>query len=127
LRDKQLVSARAGVLAETHDNARAAPRPPGSCRTAEGTDSATPLAWTHAQLVRPAWSIDSGRPVELPRARGLPVRGRLRLSAASPRGYVYVRTWTPKTPSEPVSTTQNGNIHQSRSRPAAVIAHPRSW
>jgi glucoamylase len=35
--------------------------PPG-----EGTLSATPLAWTHAQFVRLAWSIDAGRPVEQP-------------------------------------------------------------
>ncbi len=32
----------------------------------EGTFSATPLAWSHAQLVRLAWSIDAGRPVERP-------------------------------------------------------------
>jgi hypothetical protein len=32
----------------------------------EGTFSATPLAWTHAQFVRLAWSIDAGRPVERP-------------------------------------------------------------
>jgi glucoamylase len=32
----------------------------------EGTLSATPLAWTHAQFVRLAWSIDAGRPVEQP-------------------------------------------------------------
>ena len=32
----------------------------------EGTFSATPLAWTHAQYVRLAWSIDAGRPVEQP-------------------------------------------------------------
>jgi glucoamylase len=31
-----------------------------------GTLSATPLAWTHAQFVRLAWSIDAGRPVERP-------------------------------------------------------------
>jgi glucoamylase len=31
-----------------------------------GTFSATPLGWTHAQLVRLAWSIDAGRPVERP-------------------------------------------------------------
>jgi glucoamylase len=36
--------------------------PPG-----EGTLSATPLAWSHAQFVRLAHSIDAGRPVELPR------------------------------------------------------------
>jgi glucoamylase len=33
-----------------------------------GTLSATPLAWTHAQFVRLAWSIDAGRPVERPAA-----------------------------------------------------------
>jgi len=32
----------------------------------EGTFSATPLAWSHAQLVRLAWSIDAGHPVEQP-------------------------------------------------------------
>jgi glucoamylase len=32
----------------------------------EGTFSATPLTWSHAQLVRLAWSIDEGRPVERP-------------------------------------------------------------
>jgi glucoamylase len=32
----------------------------------EGTLSATPLAWSHAQFVRLAWSIDSSRPVEQP-------------------------------------------------------------
>jgi glucoamylase len=32
----------------------------------EGTRSATPLAWTHAQFVRLAWSIAAGRPVEQP-------------------------------------------------------------
>jgi glucoamylase len=36
--------------------------PPG-----EGTFSATPLGWTHAQFVRLAWSIDAGRLVERPR------------------------------------------------------------
>jgi glucoamylase len=30
------------------------------------TFSATPLGWTHAQLVRLAWSIDAGEPVERP-------------------------------------------------------------
>jgi glucoamylase len=32
----------------------------------EGTLSATPLAWTHAQYVRLAWSIQAGKPVEQP-------------------------------------------------------------
>jgi glucoamylase len=31
-----------------------------------GTFSATPLAWSHAQLVRLAWSIETGAPVEQP-------------------------------------------------------------
>ena len=30
------------------------------------TLSSTPLAWTHAQFIRLAWSIDAGRPVERP-------------------------------------------------------------
>ncbi|WP_028061992.1 glycoside hydrolase family 15 protein [Solirubrobacter soli] len=33
----------------------------------EGTQSATPLAWTHAQLVRLAWSAEAGAPVERPK------------------------------------------------------------
>jgi glucoamylase len=41
-------------------------RPPASERPGEGTRSATPLAWTHAQFVRLAWSIERGRPVERP-------------------------------------------------------------
>jgi glucoamylase len=32
----------------------------------EGTRSATPLGWTHAQLIRLAWSIDAGHPIERP-------------------------------------------------------------
>ena len=32
----------------------------------EGTRSGTPLAWTHAQFVRLAWSIDAGAPIERP-------------------------------------------------------------
>jgi glucoamylase len=38
---------------------------PGFLR-GEGTFSATPLAWSHAQYVRLAWSIQAGRPVEQP-------------------------------------------------------------
>jgi glucoamylase len=34
--------------------------------TSEGTLSATLLAWSHAQYVRLAWSIDAGHPVEQP-------------------------------------------------------------
>jgi glucoamylase len=32
----------------------------------EGTFSATPLAWSHAQFVRLPWSIQAGGPVEQP-------------------------------------------------------------
>ncbi len=32
----------------------------------EGTRSATPFAWTHAQFVRLAWSIEAGEPIERP-------------------------------------------------------------
>lgn len=35
-------------------------------REGEGTRSATPLAWTHAQFVRLAWSLQAGAPVEQP-------------------------------------------------------------
>jgi glucoamylase len=37
-------------------------------KAGEGTLSATPLAWSHAQLLRLAWSIQRGRPVEQPAA-----------------------------------------------------------
>jgi glucoamylase len=38
---------------------------PGA-QSGEGTRSATPLAWTHAQYVRLAWSISAGKPLERP-------------------------------------------------------------
>ncbi|HET8756889.1 MAG TPA: glycoside hydrolase family 15 protein [Solirubrobacteraceae bacterium] len=41
-------------------------RPPPGYTPGEPTFSATPLGWTHAQLVRLAWSLDAGRPVEQP-------------------------------------------------------------
>jgi glucoamylase len=41
-------------------------RPPHDEPAGEGTRSATPLAWTHAQFVRLAWSIDAGTPIERP-------------------------------------------------------------
>jgi glucoamylase len=42
-------------------------RPPAPARQpGTGTTSATPLAWTHAQFVRLAWSIQEGQPVERP-------------------------------------------------------------
>jgi glucoamylase len=41
------------------------PAPSGE-EPGEGTRSATPLAWTHAQFVRLAWSIKAGAPIERP-------------------------------------------------------------
>ncbi len=44
-------------------------RPPtGRPGAAFGTPnrSATPLAWTHAQFIRLAWSIDAGAPIQTP-------------------------------------------------------------
>jgi glucoamylase len=41
-------------------------RPPTSEPVGEGTRSATPLAWTHAQFIRLAWSIQRKRLVERP-------------------------------------------------------------
>ena len=38
----------------------------GGFPVGEGTYSATPLAWTHAQFVRLARSIQAGRPGEQP-------------------------------------------------------------
>jgi glucoamylase len=54
------------MIAEQVWDARAPSGRPGF-EPGEGTFSATPLAWSHAQLVRLAWSIDAGRPVETPR------------------------------------------------------------
>lgn len=42
-------------------------RPPtgeACCEAGEGTRSATPLTWSHAQLVRLAWTMQLGRPVD---------------------------------------------------------------
>jgi glucoamylase len=41
-------------------------RPPLGEPGGKGTRSATPLAWTHAQFVRLAWSIAAGKPIERP-------------------------------------------------------------
>jgi glucoamylase len=41
-------------------------QPPPGETPGRGTRSATPLAWTHGQFVRLAWSIDAGKPIERP-------------------------------------------------------------
>jgi glucoamylase len=54
-----------GLISEQVWDRRAPAGRPGF-PSGEGTFSATPLAWSHAQLVRLAWSIQAGRPVERP-------------------------------------------------------------
>ncbi len=41
-------------------------RSPKARPLGKGTFSATPLAWSHAQFVRLAWSIEAGHPIEQP-------------------------------------------------------------
>jgi glucoamylase len=44
-------------------------RPPtgqAGAKSGQGTRSATPLAWTHGQFIRLAWSIAQGHPIERP-------------------------------------------------------------
>ena len=55
-----------GMLPEQVWDGRAPTGEPGF-QSGEGTFSATPLAWTHAQLVRLAWSAEAGAPVERPK------------------------------------------------------------
>jgi glucoamylase len=52
-----------GLLAEQVWDGRA-PTGRGCCRLGEGTRSATHLIWSQAQLVRLAWTIQRGRPVD---------------------------------------------------------------
>jgi glucoamylase len=54
-----------GMLPEQVWDGRA-PTGKSGFKQGEGTFSATPLAWTHAQLVRLAWSAEAGAPVERP-------------------------------------------------------------
>jgi glucoamylase len=42
------------------------PTSPDGNEVGEGTRSATPLAWTHGQYIRLAWSIQAGEPIERP-------------------------------------------------------------
>ena len=42
-----------------------APTGGACCQAGEGTRSATPLLWSHAGLLRLAWTIQNGRPVDL--------------------------------------------------------------
>jgi glucoamylase len=63
LRAMAAASGRSDLLAEQVWDGRP---PTGSpcCRLGEGTRSATPLIWSQAQLIRLAWTIQRGRPVD---------------------------------------------------------------
>ncbi|MEV6712357.1 glycoside hydrolase family 15 protein [Lentzea sp. NPDC051208] len=61
--DKALAAKRLREIAATANSGLMLPEQVWNGR---GTGSATPLAWTHAQYVRLAWSLDAGRPVERP-------------------------------------------------------------
>lgn len=52
-----------GMLAEQVWDGRP-PTGESCCAAGEGTRSATPLTWSHAQLVRLAWTMQLGRPVD---------------------------------------------------------------
>ena len=52
------------MLAEQVWDGRA-PTGEACCQAGEGTRSATPLLWSHAVLIRLAWTIQNGRPVDL--------------------------------------------------------------
>ena len=72
-----------GMLPEQVWDGRAPTGKPGFA-AGEGTFSATPLAWTHAQLVRLAWSAEAGTPVERPKIVADRYTGARRLSAILP-------------------------------------------
>jgi glucoamylase len=65
LRSMAAATTRSGMLAEQVWDQNPPSGTPGH-QSGEGTRSATPLVWSHAQLVRLAWSIQRGRPVETP-------------------------------------------------------------
>ena len=70
--DTRAARGRLRSIAATANSGRLLPeqvwddQPPPGYTPGEPTFSATPLGWTHAQLVRLAWSLDAGRPVEQP-------------------------------------------------------------
>ncbi len=70
--DKAAAARRLSTIARTANSGLMLPEQvwddaaPAGARPGTGTTSATPLAWTHAQYVRLAWSIEEGHPVERP-------------------------------------------------------------
>ena len=65
LRDMAATANDGHMIAEQVWDADPPSGQPGS-PAGTGTRSATPLTWSHAQLVRLAWSIEAGAPVERP-------------------------------------------------------------
>ncbi len=63
LRTMARTGSSSDLLAEQAWDGRA-PTGRACCRLGEGTRSATPLIWTHAALVRLAWTIQRGTPVD---------------------------------------------------------------
>lgn len=59
-------TANQGLLRAEQVWGNRAPADDGTPRPGTPTRSATPLAWTHAQYVRLALSLDARRPVETP-------------------------------------------------------------
>ncbi|KWE45520.1 glucoamylase [Burkholderia ubonensis] len=64
--DAMAASANDGLMLPEQVWDRQAPSGQPGFAAGTGTTSATPLAWTAAQFVRLAWSIDCGAPVALP-------------------------------------------------------------
>jgi glucoamylase len=73
--DKTAATQALNAIAATAGSARLLPEQawddhlpaPDHAHPGTATTSATPLAWTHAQYIRLAWSIDTGHPVEQPK------------------------------------------------------------
>jgi glucoamylase len=70
--DARAARGRLRAIAATANSGRLLPeqvwddQPPPGYTPGTPDFSATPLGWTHAQLVRLAWSLDAGHPVEQP-------------------------------------------------------------
>jgi glucoamylase len=63
LRAMAAATGRSGLLAEQVWDGRPPTGKP-CCRAGEGTRSATPLTWSQAELIRLAWTIQRGKPVD---------------------------------------------------------------
>jgi glucoamylase len=63
LRTVAAATGRSDLLAEQVWDGRPPTGQP-CCRAGEGTRSATPLTWSQAELIRLAWTIQRGSPVD---------------------------------------------------------------